>query len=576
MNKIRVILVAIAIFSILLRFYKLGTVPGSVNLDEAAIGYDAYSVLKTGRDQFGASMPLTFRSTNDYKMPLYVYLSITSIKAFGLNAFAVRLPSAIAGIATILLSYFLISEVFRNTNKKQKIAILVSFLLSVSPWHLQFSRGAFEANVATMLNVAAILCFLRGLRKNNYLLVVSFFLFGLTLFTYHSAKIVSPLILIFLMFTNYKQLLLTKRLSLISLAVFGVFILLFLPFGSSKEIQMRFTTMNIFNLEQQISDSTNTILRESNEGLSYSAKIFHNRRFLMLNYTDVKKFLLSYLSHFNPDFYFHGDINKMYHAPDFGLILFFEPFFSLIGIFCYLKYLRCRNNLFIIIWFLLSFVPAALVVQAPSSVRSLIVLPLMQLFTAIGIIYTGAWIVNKWRTNLYRGTYYLLLTACFCWAFSAYLHQYYVHLNYEYAKDWFYGKKEAVAYTESVKNKYKKVLISNNRTDWQYMHWLFYSKYDPATYLYVDKGTKSGDFRANESFDKYEFILFDQKDINGNGDILIVAWPEDFQPIIIKAVDNKHNLVRTLNTVKSIYYPNGKEALIIATDQWVEKIIPNN
>jgi 4-amino-4-deoxy-L-arabinose transferase-like glycosyltransferase len=578
MKNIKITLLFISIFFLAtyLRLYHLNNTPVSVNLDEAAIAYDSYSILKTGKDQFENFMPLIFKSTNDYKMPLYIYLSVVPIKVFGLNAFAVRFPSAIAGILAVLLTYFLVKEIFINFRGKQKLAFLAFFLLAVSPWHLQFSRGAFEANVATMLNIAAILFFLKGLRAKNYLLLISFFLFGLTLFTYHSAKMVSPLILLFLMLMNYKQLLANKRLSMFALATFGLFILIFLPFANSKEIQMRFTTMNIFNLEQQISDSANTIVRESNEGLTYSAKIFHNRRLLMFNYDGVKRFLLNYLTHFNPDFYYQGDANRMYHAPGFGLVLFFEPIFLILGIICYFKYLRERNNMFIIFWSLLAFVPSALVWQAPSSVRSLIIMPAVQIFTGIGIFYAARFIQGKWRARLYLGTFHLFLIVCFCSAFSAYLHQYFVHLNYEYAKDWFYGKKEAVAYTESVKDKYQKILISNNRTDWQYMHWLFYSQYDPTIYLNVDKGTKSGDFRSNESFDKYEFINFNEKDTNGNGNVLIVGWPEDFEPIFIHAVDENRSLAKTLNTVKSIFYPNGKEALRIVTDQWVEQIIPNH
>src|SRR3989344_8654583 len=99
MKKAFVILLGITILASILRLYNLGKTPNALEWDEVALGYDAYSILRTGRDQFGKFMPITFRSLDDYKPPIYEYLAVPFVGMFGLTPFAVRFPSALAGIS---------------------------------------------------------------------------------------------------------------------------------------------------------------------------------------------------------------------------------------------------------------------------------------------------------------------------------------------------------------------------------------------------------------------------------------------------------------------------------------------
>ena len=90
------ILLGIFVIAFILRFYKLGDVPNGLYQDETSIGYNAYSIMTTGKDEYGKIFPLYFKSFGDYKLPIYIYSAIIPIKLFGLNAFAVRFPSAFA------------------------------------------------------------------------------------------------------------------------------------------------------------------------------------------------------------------------------------------------------------------------------------------------------------------------------------------------------------------------------------------------------------------------------------------------------------------------------------------------
>ena len=121
MKKGFVFLGVITILAAILRLYQLGKIPLSLEWDEVALGYDAYSILKTGRDQFGQFLPVTFRSLDDYKPPLYEYLTVPSVFLFGLNAFSTRLPSALIGIATVYLLYFAARPFFCSNTLNKKL-----------------------------------------------------------------------------------------------------------------------------------------------------------------------------------------------------------------------------------------------------------------------------------------------------------------------------------------------------------------------------------------------------------------------------------------------------------------------
>ena len=245
---------SIFLLATILRLWQLGTVPVSPDWDEAAIGYNAYSLLSTGKDEFGKTFPLVFRSFNDYKPPLYIYLTMPSIAIFGLNTWSVRLPSALMGILAVIGTYFLVVELLKSqipsanwrTNDLQgkksfigywifdighsrSIALLSTMLLAISPWHIQFSRVAFEANIGITLNIWATIFFLRGLRnaKNYYL---SSLLFMLGMYSYHTERIFVPLYVLLLGNSFLKQPLRHSKDLLISM---GIAIVLTIPIVST-------------------------------------------------------------------------------------------------------------------------------------------------------------------------------------------------------------------------------------------------------------------------------------------------------------------------------------------------------
>src|SRR5690348_4222855 len=89
-RKVLALLYVIIFIAIFFRFYQLGKIPIGFISDEADTGYDAYSILQTGHDQWNAFFPLvSFRGFGDNRPVLYTYLAAGSEKLFGLNTFAV-------------------------------------------------------------------------------------------------------------------------------------------------------------------------------------------------------------------------------------------------------------------------------------------------------------------------------------------------------------------------------------------------------------------------------------------------------------------------------------------------------
>src|SRR3990167_575419 len=114
-------LVGVVVLAFLLRTIGITSYPTGFTTDEASYGYDAYSILKTGKDQWGQAWPLTLRASGDFKLPLYSYITVPFVAVFGLNEFAVRLPNAVFGTLAVLMTYLLAKEIFGLTGPRTNL-----------------------------------------------------------------------------------------------------------------------------------------------------------------------------------------------------------------------------------------------------------------------------------------------------------------------------------------------------------------------------------------------------------------------------------------------------------------------
>ncbi len=529
-------LMVIIILATALRFWQLGSVPPSPDWDEAALGYNAYSVLKTGRDEYGEWFPLSLRSFDDYKPPLYMYLAIPGVALFGLETWTVRLPSAIAGVLAVVGTYFLLKELYKGYNDYNSyIPHITTLLLAISPWHIQFSRIAFEANVGVTINVWAVWAFLKGLTQRK-MLTVSAFLFGLGLYAYHSERIFVPLLVLLLFWVHRKELLQEKRSCMVALVV-GI-----LTVAPLLSVFLNPTTVTRLRGTSSLADQTG-LLAQSVRKLEQDQQmgnpwgvVFDNRRIVW-----AKTLVDGYLSHFSLRWLFVIGDNPRHHAPDTGLLYLVELPFLVWGMIAVGKQ---GGGLASVVfgWFLLAPVAASPTTELPHAIRALVFLPTFQLFAAAGIIsfYKR---YNSYKRYIFGAFAFLLFTFNFLY----YFHMYFIHMNREFSEYWQYGYREAVEFAKNEGAGYKKVVVST-KLEQPHMFFLYFLKYDPVTYL-AEGGTASGGFaEVRNTFGRYEFRPIDWGSEIKDEQTLYIGTPKE---------------IPTANLL-SINYLDGKEAIHIA------------
>lgn len=542
MNKLTIILLFfVVIIASILRLYQLGSVPISPDWDEAALGYNAYSILHTGKDEYGKFLPIVLRSYDDYKPALYAYITIPSIAIFGLTVFAVRLPSALFGILTVLGAYFLITELFG----KSRMGLLTAFLLAISPWHIQFSHAAFEANVGVAFNVFAALFFLKGL-KRYWMLFLSVFFIILSMYVYQSDKVFSPLLLLVMMIIYKKDLLKLPRKTILLPAIFGCILLFPLVFYTvtNKDALARARGVSIFSDSTQFLKTDAQRILDDKVSKDFPGLLFDNRRLAF-----GKEIIANYLSHFDLNWLFiSGDISR-HHAPGMGLLYLWELPFLFIGMFFVIFGEFDKKSKFLIwSWFFLAPVPASVTTGVPHAIRALNFLPTFQIFTAFGVAFV-AWKVFYMQYKVLRVCLMFVCLVVFGFNFSYYLDQYFVQQNYFNAVDWQYGYAKIVPAVKQIQSKYKKIIVSNQPfMDQSYMFFLFYLQYPPDQYQ-LQSQTASGGFREDHIFGNFEFrpIHWDQE--QRNSQVLYIGRKDDFPENVKK--------------INQVNFPDGTPAMLM-------------
>ena len=526
-------LFVIILLAFLLRFYRLGSYP-ALNADEAAIGYNAYSLIQTGMDEHGNPWPIHFQSFNDFKPGLYFYLVLPFVKALGLNEWAVRIPGALAGVGTVAVLYYLVKRQFSD----EKLALVSSLFLAISPWHIHFSRGGWEVNVATFFITLGIWLFLKALESPKYYLlcVISFVL---SLYTYHAARIIVPLLVIGSSLIYRKEI----RPNIKAFIISGVIALTLLaPLGfdlTRGEVDSRVAGVGLFADKGPIARINEQRGEHGNYG-SLTAKLLHNK---VVNYSLA--FLENWSQHYWGEFLFlTGDVIQRNRVPETGQMYLFDLIFVVAGLVAIARKSSGKWGL-IILWLVVAPFAAALTFQSPHALRAQnMVIPLV-IISAFGFVTIIDWL-NKvlHRPHLLYTTYFILFLLV-GWNFARYLHMYYKHMSKEYPFSSQYGVKDLVSYIREKGGNYDKIIVTD-RYDQPYIFFLFYMKYPPAKFQgeHVLTPRDQFGFSTVRNFDKYYFepIVYDRTRVDNPGS-LIVGTPQE--------------IPKEANIVKKIYGSNG-------------------
>lgn len=531
-------LVLVLILAATLRFYRLGKNPPSLSWDEAALGYNAYSLGLDGQDEFGRFLPLDYlESFGDFKPPLYAYLSVVPVKIFGLNEFSTRFASAFFGTLTVLLTYFLAKELFKDSKHKIHYSLFTVLLLSISPWHIMLSRAAFEANVANFFLIGGVLFFLIAIQKKDWFLAFSALFFALSLYTFNTARIVAPLLVIGLGIGFFKALMKKKKWLIISLLLGLTLIAPLAPFLPTPQARLRFHEVNIFSNPEVVLRANQEM---ENDHWTWWTHLLHNRR-----WGYFKEFIRHYFDHFNPAFLFiRGDGNPKFSTQDVGELYLWELPFFILGIFLLFKS-KSKNWWLIPYWLLIGIIPAATARETPHALRIETTLPTWQILTALGFAKFWDYTKNKNQKSFTKS---ILRIAC-CLLLIAnviyFLHGYWRHYPYEYSGEWQYGYQEAVQYIKEVENQYDQIWFTS-ALGRPYIYFLFYLQEDPQKFRQTAEVEREVfGFVKVKSFNKYHFS--EKHDLKQNGKVLYVDTPANILP--------EAKIIQTFNLL------NGKEVL---------------
>ncbi|MCX6704912.1 MAG: glycosyltransferase family 39 protein [Candidatus Woesebacteria bacterium] len=513
-NKVKLgVLVLVIFLSAFLRFYKLSQAPPSLSWDETAVGYNAWTVLNWGKDEWGKTLPLSFKSFEDDKHPVHIYLTVPTVAIFGLNEMGVRASSALFGVLNVIIIFFLAKKIFGNN----LAGLIASFVLSISPYSIHFSRFNHELNFALFFFMSGLYFLLKGIEKKNWLIILGFAGLGLDLLTYHSAKVVVPPIILLIIILYFKDLMKIKKYFLGGILVFSFFVsLLFIEpalLGGAR-------------LKQTSSPQERTIQAVTKK----------------------------YLTHFSYNFLFvKGDVNPRLSGQT-GTFYKVDIAFLTIGLLALVWGIikGKKEYLIVLAWALLAPIPAAITSEAPHAARAMFMTGSWHLILTLGV-YT---IINTFKNRYVKIIIGFVIFGAFAISLFRYLQGYFDDYTKRYAIEWQYGMKQIVEYVKA-HPEYDEVYMTAERQE-PYIFYLFYFKTPLPLYLKTVKYNQTLSRPANTvaAYSKFHFGLWDPIESQPNAHVLYVVTPSDYNGLRYKLL---------FDTVYAVKYPNGSDAFFLVT-----------
>src|SRR3989344_2471950 len=499
------LLAAIFLLALALRTVNLGNHPPGLTWDEAGLGYNAYSILKTGRDEHGIFMPLIFKSFGDYKPGIYVYLTVPSIAVFGLTEFAVRFPSALFGALAVIGIYLFTNLLFPG----KKIGYLAALFLAVMPWHLHFSRGGWEVNVFASLLLFAAYFLLLSLSNKRVSPLISLSLFALTIFTYQAAKLLSPLVFLTVIAANFnlakeklRSVFQNERKLLPLYFLIAIIVGIYFFQTATSSAGNRVARLSIFGYRPTPSAE---LIRTDNGNL-FSVGLFHSQVDLTL-----RAIASRYLYHFSPELLFFENSTPREALPKMGLLYLFDALWLVFGVVFLVREKNWRSKVILLVFLVSAPIGASLTLSEFSVVRALFLTVPLAILISLGIYQ----LVKNHRYI------FAVLLILYLHNVALGLDLYFKHSQRFLAPGFNYGHKQAVAWI--IDHPAKRVVMTDVYGQ-PYIYYLFYTDYDPATFQKENKFISGGvDVGFVPSVANLEFHQFSIDDIRTQKDALFIG-----------------------------------------------------
>jgi 4-amino-4-deoxy-L-arabinose transferase-like glycosyltransferase len=284
----------------------LGVSPVYLLNDEVNNAKHAYSLATTGRSASGDRFPVYFTEPEfpPGRDPMVIYATALSLKLLPLSETSIRLPTATAGVAGIVLVYVAASLVFGS----RRAGVTAALLLALTPAYFIHSRLA----ISTLWPIPFILawvCFLARFASTKRArdLFLGSMCLGASCFAYLGSAAVAPMFLIAGMVWIYASGERRPRCYALALAGFAA------PFVLLLYAQVQQPTRYADLAKYYASEAaTTTVTPGAARGGSRA----------LLNFAAWQKRLSTYWNYFNPVLLFvAGDNNLRYSTGRAGVFL---------------------------------------------------------------------------------------------------------------------------------------------------------------------------------------------------------------------------------------------------------------
>jgi len=471
-------IILVLLLASVIRLWDLSNTPISLYWDEMDVGYQAYSILNTGKDYFGNFLPLTPHSFADFRAPVFIYLTIPFIQVFDLTALGVRLPAAVAAVVSIYLIFLVAKEILEN----KKLALIAALILAFSPWHIHYSRMSFEATTMLTFFLLGVYGFFKGLKAPKWFIVSSIG-FSLSMWTYNTAKLFVPLTIFILAVLFFKSIKTNfKKPLLIALLIFIIQGALLFYSNFFMEGGQRFSEISVFT-DPQIASKVDYLRFQS--ALSFSEnqradqqtrlidKIVYNKPILILD-----RLSANFIEVFSTEFLFlSGDPNLRHSASIVGQFYRIEFLTFILGLAVLITNLKKRKMVFLSLWILTAPIPAIFTRDGGNhATRLFFLLPALILVITLGVGFMGEIFTGKIKKIAFIG-YFLI----FFFQASIFLNFYFGAYSWESGEGFQDGFSQLVRKAIELKGEYDYVIIDDRR-DSALMSYLFESKMDPVSF----------------------------------------------------------------------------------------------
>ncbi len=497
-------LIVIVLTALFLRVYRLNYL--ELFGDELDAGYQAYSLLTTGRDYKGHYLPLYIESFSEWRAPLLMYVMVPFIKIFGLNEWGVRLTSAFFGLVSIFVFWRLL-----RFGKESLVVLLGGFLfLAISPWHVQYSRAGFELTLLSSLLLLGVLWFWQGLEGSKIKMIGGAFSFGLSLYAYSTANVYIILLVALVVGIEFARLRVNFKFLTVSLVLLIVVALPIISQVLSGHGADRFRLFSVFQNDVLIGQVNDYRKIDS----SFLGKIFINHITIV-----GKKIMGNYANAFGYSFLLgEGDVTFRHSLHFVGMIYWVQAFLVLIGlIYFFGKRNKSKSEILWLGFLLLSPIPSSLTIDGANHASRLFLMVFPLAYWA-GVGIKAVWLSKLWYKTWLLTILGLLLLL---FEFGFYQNYYWKHYQRESWRWWQYGYKEVMSDVDALGSSFTKIYIENTYEP-ALIRYLFWNAYDSHLVYHLDDEMKllEGNWHYFSLNKKIRFVdygpNFDQKEMQSN------------------------------------------------------------